>query len=156
MILPYNLKYLRFETKEKFMTRKNRGFSLIELLVVLVILGLLAGVVAPQVMKHVGKAKSDSARLQIDDLGAAIDLYYLELGDYPTTAQGLSALIVAPANASNWNGPYLKKKKVPKDPWNRDFIYKSPGDNGDYDLSTLGKDNQKGGIKEDKDIFSWE
>jgi len=138
------------------MTRKNRGFSLIELLVVLVILGLLAGVVAPQVMKHVGKAKSDSARLQIDDLGAAIDLYYLELGDYPTTAQGLSALIVAPANASNWNGPYLKKKKVPKDPWNRDFIYKSPGDNGDYDLSTLGKDNQKGGIKEDKDIFSWE
>jgi len=138
------------------MTRNERGFSLIELLVVLVILGLLAGVVAPQVMKHVGKAKSDSARLQIGDLGAAIDLYYLEMGDYPTTAQGLAALIAAPANASNWNGPYLKKKKVPKDPWNRDFIYKSPGDNGDYDLSTLGKDNQQGGIKEDKDIFSWE
>ena len=135
---------------------KNKGFSLIELLVVLVILGLLAGVVAPQVMKHVGKAKSDSARLQIDDLGAAIDLYYLEVGDYPTTEQGLLALVTAPANTVNWNGPYLKKKKIPKDPWNRDYNYQSPGENGDNDLYTLGKDNQLGGNKEDKDILSWE
>lgn len=90
---------------------KQNGFSLIELLVVLVILGLLMGVVAPQVMKNVGKAKSDSARLQIADLGAALDLYYLELGDYPSTAQGLSALITQPGDSANWNGPYLKKKR---------------------------------------------
>lgn len=135
---------------------KQNGFSLIELLVVLVILGLLMGVVAPQVMKNVGKAKSDSARLQIADLGAALDLYYLELGDYPSTAQGLSALITQPGESANWNGPYLKKKKVPKDPWNRDFQYKSPGENGSYDLYTLGKDNKAGGTKEDADIQSWE
>lgn len=137
------------------MKQTNKGFSLIELLVVLVILGLLAGVVAPQVMKHLGKAKSDSSRLQIEDLGVALDLYLLELGDYPTTEQGLQALIIAPESASNWNGPYLKKKKIPKDAWKRDFTYISPGENGAYDLYTLGKDNQLGGEKENKDIVSW-
>ena len=136
--------------------QKQFGFSLIELLVVLVILGLLASVVAPQVMKHVGKAKTDSARLQIADLGAAIDLYYLEIGDYPTTEQGLEALIEAPSNASNWNGPYLKKKVLPLDPWGTAYQYQSPGENGDYDLLTLGKDNKAGGEKENKDVVSWE
>jgi len=135
---------------------KQAGFSLIELLVVLVILGLLAGVVAPQVMKHVGKAKSDSARLQIADLGAALDLYYLEIGDYPTTEQGLEALIEAPSDVSNWNGPYLKKKTMPNDPWNTPYHYVSPGENGAYDLYTLGKDNQAGGEKEDADVVSWQ
>jgi general secretion pathway protein G len=135
---------------------KQHGFSLIELLVVLVILGLLASVVAPQVMKHVGKAKTDSAQLQIADLGAAMDLYYLELGDYPTTEQGLRALIEAPSNETNWNGPYLKKKIVPLDPWGQDFDYRSPGEHGDYDLFTLGKDQQEGGDKENRDILSWE
>ena len=88
------------------------GFSLIELLVVLVILGLLMGVVAPQVMKNVGKAKSDSARLQVADFGAALDLYYLQTGDYPSTEQGLNALIAQPEAVPTWNGPYLKKKKT--------------------------------------------
>lgn len=143
-------------SKEKMGKTKQTGFSLIELLVVLVILGLLAGVVAPQVMKHIGKAKSDSARLQIEDLGAALDLYYLEVGDYPTTGQGLLALIQAPNSEDNWNGPYLKKKKIPTDPWKQDYQYKSPGDNGAYDLFTLGKDNQTGGDSENRDILSWE
>lgn len=138
------------------MKRNSKGFSLIELLVVLVILGLLASVVAPQVMKHLGKAKSDSARLQIEDLGAALDLYSLELGDYPTTEEGLKALIEQPENESNWNGPYLKKKKIPTDPWNRDYQYVSPGEHGAYDLFSLGKDNQAGGEKENKDILSWQ
>ena len=132
------------------------GFSLIELLVVLVILALLAGVVAPQVMKHVAKAKSDTARLQIEDLGAALDLYYLEIADYPTTEQGLQALIEAPEGVANWNGPYLKKKKIPNDPWQHTYHYQSPGEHGAYDLFTLGKDNQQGGNKENKDILSWE
>lgn len=140
----------------KHQNKNYAGFSLIELLVVLVILGLLAGVVAPQVMKHVGKAKSDSARLQIEDLGVALDLYYLETADYPTTEQGLQALINAPDNVANWNGPYLKKKKIPNDPWQRAYQYTSPGDNGAYDLFTLGKDNQQGGEKENRDILSWE
>lgn len=135
---------------------RNAGFSLIELLVVLVILGLLAGVVAPKVMKHVGKAKSDSARLQIENLGAALDLYFLEIGDYPTTEQGLQALIALPENSSNWNGPYLKKKNIPNDPWKQAYQYKSPGDNGAYDLFTLGKDKQLGGEKENKDVLSWQ
>jgi general secretion pathway protein G len=135
---------------------KQAGFSLIELLVVLAILALLIGVVAPQVMKHLGKAKSDSARLQIEDLGAALDMYYLEIGDYPTTDQGITALIKSPENVKNWNGPYMKKKKIPMDPWQQEYHYQSPGENGDYDLYTLGKDNQLGGEKENKDVFSWE
>lgn len=136
--------------------QKSLGFSLIELLVVLVILGLLVGVVAPQVMQYVGRAQTDSARLQIADLGAAIDLYYLELGDYPTTEQGLQALIEAPAGQANWNGPYLKKKNVPMDPWGNPFEYRSPGEHGAYDLFTLGKDQQTGGDKENQDVLSWE
>jgi general secretion pathway protein G len=136
--------------------KNNRGFSLIELLVVLVILGLLAGIVGPQVLKHVGRAKSDSARLQIQDLSAALDLYYLEIGDYPSSKQGLDALIKAPLDVENWNGPYLKKQRVPTDPWNREFHYIYPGQHGIYDLHTLGRDNQEGGTKEDADIVSWE
>ncbi len=135
--------------------QKQFGFSLIELLVVLVILGLLAGIVAPQIMKHVGKAKTDSARLQIEDLGAAIDLYYLEVGDYPTTRQGLQALVEAPSGVTNWNGPYLKKKTLPMDPWGHAFRYRSPGEHGAYDLFTLGKDDQQGGENEDQDVLSW-
>lgn len=138
------------------MLQNNKGFSLIELLVVLVILGLLASVVAPQIMKHLGKAKSDSARLQIEDLGAALDLYSLEIGNYPTTEQGLNALIEEPEDVLNWNGPYLKKKKIPHDPWNRAYQYISPGVHGAYDLFSLGKDNNTGGVKENKDILSWE
>jgi len=137
--------------------KKNQtGFSLIELLVVLVILGLLAGIVGPQVLKHVGRAKSDSAVLQIQDLSAALDLYYLEVGEYPSAEQGLEALIKQPEDVTNWNGPYLKKKRVPTDPWKRPFHYVYPGKQGVYDLYTLGRDNEKGGDKEDRDIVSWE
>jgi len=134
----------------------TKGFSLIELLVVLVIMGLLASIVGPQVMKHIGRAKTDSARLQIADLGAALDVYYLEVGSYPTTEQGLNALIQAPAGADGWNGPYLKKKRIPADPWGRDYHYRSPGEHGVYDLYTLGKDNQEGGDKDNRDVHSWD
>ena len=136
--------------------KKLQGFSLIELLVVLTIIGLLGAVVGPQVMKHLGGARSDSAKLQIQDFGAALDLYYLDNQDYPTSQQGLSALIEAPAGVKTWNGPYLKLKKVPLDPWKNEYHYESPGQNGPYDLYSYGKDNAAGGEKENADIVSWE
>ena len=132
------------------------GFTLIELLVVLAILGMIVGLVGPRVMKHLGTAKSDTARLQSVDLGAALDLFYLENGRYPTTQEGLAALVQKPAELDNWNGPYLKKKMIPKDPWVHDYQYQSPGQNGEYDLYSLGADNEPGGEKEDRDIVSWE
>lgn len=136
--------------------KKQIGFTLIELLVVLVILGLLAGLVGPQVMKYIGGAKSDTARLQIEDIGAALDMFYLENGRYPTSNEGLQALTSQPSGLDNWNGPYLKKKKVPGDPWGTPFNYVMPGQNAEYDLYSLGKDNAAGGEKDNKDINSWE
>jgi len=133
-----------------------RGFTLIELLVVLVILGLLAGLVGPQVMKHVGTSKTKTARLQVEDLSAALDLFHLEVGRYPTSDEGLVGLIAAPQGIDNWNGPYLRKKIIPKDPWGFDYQYRYPGEEGAFDLYSLGADNQLGGEGESQDIASWE
>lgn len=138
------------------LAKKTYGFSLIELLVVLAIVAMLGAVVGPQVMKHLGGAKTKTTKLQIEDLGVALDLYYLEVGNYPSTQEGLNALIKKPANIDSWNGPYLKKAKIPKDSWNNDYRYKSPGDHGDYDLFSYGADNIPGGQKDDADIVSWE
>lgn len=134
----------------------DNGFSLIELLVVLVILSLLGSIVGPQVMKHLGRAKTDTAALQISDLSAALDLYLLETGRYPTTEEGLDALLAAPEGVSSWNGPYLRKAHVPSDPWGNPYKYKSPGEHGDFDLFTYGSDNTFGGTKESQDVTSWE
>jgi general secretion pathway protein G len=136
--------------------RRARGFTLIELLVVLVILGLLASLVGPRVMKYLGGAKSDSARLQIEDYSATLDMYRLEVGRYPTSDEGLQALVEAPPGVRGWNGPYLKKKQLPKDPWGNEYQYKSPGEHGDYDLYSLGADNDEGGSGENRDVVSWE
>ena len=135
---------------------RARGFTLIELLVVLVILGLLAGLVGPRVMKYLGGAKTDSARLQIEDLGASLDLYRLEVGSYPTTDQGLDALVSEPDGARGWGRPHLKKNFVPKDPWGNDYEYRVPGENGEYDLFTYGADGTPGGEGEAADVVSWE
>ena len=132
------------------------GFSLIELLVVLVILGLLAGLVGPQVLKYIGTASTDTARTQIEQLGGALDLYRLEVGRYPSSDEGLQALVQEPSGAARWNGPYLKKTTVPKDPWGNDYQYRSPGENGAYDLYSLGADNAQGGDGENQDIVSWQ
>jgi general secretion pathway protein G len=134
---------------------RENGFTLIELLVVLVILGLLAGLVGPQVLRYLGGAKSDTTRLQIEELGAGLDLYHLETGRYPTTEEGLSALVEQPAGTSNWNGPYLKKKTVPGDPWGNEYHYRSPGEHGMYDLYSLGQDNMEAGEGDAADIVSW-
>lgn len=132
-----------------------RGFTLIELLVVLVILGLLAGLVGPQVLRHVGSAKSDTAKLQIEEIGSGLDMFHLEVGRYPSTQEGLQALAQRPSTARNWNGPYLKKASVPKDPWGNDYIYRSPGEHGPYDLLSRGADGAEGGEGENRDIVNW-
>lgn len=136
--------------------RHQQGFTLIEIMVVIIILGLLGAVVGPRLLGNVGKANTDTTRLQIENLSAALDLYYLEVGDYPSTEQGLDALIMAPQDVPGWNGPYLKKRKVPTDAWKRPFIYRAPGEQGAYDLYSLGKDGTEGGEGENTDIVSWE
>jgi len=134
--------------------RRGAGFTLLELLVVLVILGLLAGLVGPQALRYLGGAKSDAARLQVEDFGGGLDLFHLEVGRYPRTDEGLQALVAPPAGVSNWNGPYLKKK-VPKDPWGNDFLYRSPGQHGPYDLFSYGADGAEGGEGDNQDLVSW-
>ena len=135
---------------------KQRGFTLIELLVVLAIIGLLAGLVGPQVMKHLGGAKTKSAKVQIENLAGALDMYRMDAGRYPTTSEGLQALVEKPSSARAWNGPYLRKNKVPLDPWMYDYHYTSPGENGRFDLYSYGADNATGGEGEDQDVNSWE
>ena len=132
------------------------GFSLIELLLVLVIIALLGAVVGPQVIKNLGNAKSNTTKIQVEDFGAALDLFYLDNNRYPTTEEGLNALISAPADAEAWNGPYLKKNKVPNDAWGNEYLYESPGNNGPYDLYSYGVDNTAGGEGENRDLVSWE
>ena len=135
---------------------KQTGVTLIELLVVLTIIALVGAVVGPQVMKHLGGAKAKTAKLQVDDFGAALDLFYLDNDRYPATQEGLDALIEAPAGADKWNGPYMKKLKIPKDPWGNEYHYEAPGQHGSFDLYSYGKDNAAGGEKENADVLSWE
>lgn len=137
-------------------TVTQQGFTLLELLVVLAIIAMLAGLVAPQVMKHMSGAKSKTAKVQIEDLSAALDMYRLDVGKYPTTEQGLQALVEKPDNAKRWNGPYLRKNKIPQDPWGEDYKYASPGEKGKFDIYTYGLDGKEGGEGEDADIGSWD
>ncbi len=134
----------------------NQGFTLVELLVVLAILALLAGLVGPQVMKFLGSSKTKTAKLQIEEFSGALDLYRLEVGRYPSTNEGLDALVQKPSDAPNWNGPYLKKTQVPKDPWGFEYRYRSPGEHGAFDISSLGSDNAEGGDGENQDVGSWD
>lgn len=136
--------------------RANGGFTLLEILVVLVILGMLASLVGPQVFKQLGGSKTKAAQLQIQELSAALDLYRLELGGYPNNQQGLDALITKPSNVPNWNGPYLKKKVIRQDPWGNDYQYLYPGQYGDFDLWSFGADAREGGDGENSDVRSWE
>jgi general secretion pathway protein G len=135
--------------------RKSSGFTLLELLVVMVIIGLLVGYVAPMYFKQVGKSEVKVARAQIESFGKALDQYRLDTGHYPRTEQGLQALVVKPPEEPKWDGPYLKKG-VPLDPWGNAFTYKCPGVHGEYDIVSFGKDGVPGGVGEDADIGSWE
>lgn len=132
-------------------TLKEAGFTLLELLVVIVIIGLLAGYVAPRYFAQVGKSEVQVARAQIDSLEKALDQYRLDLRHYPSAEQGLDALVTKPEGEPGWSGPYLKKA-VPADPWGRAYVYRVPGTKGDFDLLSLGKDGQPGGTGEDADL----
>lgn len=128
---------------------------MVELLVVLAILALLVAIAAPRVVKFLSSAKVDTAKVQIEKIGGVLDLYRLEVGQYPSEQEGLLALVEAPPQAATWNGPYLNNRDALLDPWGRPWGYKAPGEHGDYDLYTLGADGKDGGDGENQDITSW-
>jgi general secretion pathway protein G len=138
--------------------KRQRGFTLIELLIVMVIIGLLSALVGPKLFGHIGTSKVKAVRAQIEMIGAGLDTYRLDFGKYPTTEQGLAVLWEKPSDealAAKWKGPYLKKK-VDKDSWGHEWVYKAPGEHSEYDLSSLGADGKPEGSGEDADINSWE
>ncbi|MBI3350645.1 MAG: type II secretion system major pseudopilin GspG [Burkholderiales bacterium] len=137
-----------------FPLSRSRGFTLLELLVVMVIIGLLAGYVGPKFFGQIGKSEVKATRAQIDALQKSLDQYRLDVGRYPSTEQGLAVLVAKPADEPKWAGPYLSKA-VPKDPWGNDYQYRSPGEHGEYDLLSFGKDGRPGGEGEDADLTSW-
>lgn len=132
----------------------ERGFTLLELLVVITIIGLLAGFVAPRYFSQVGKSEVGVARAQIDAFDKALDQYRLDVGRYPTAEQGLAALMTQPPNEPRWRGPYLKKA-IPLDPWGRPYVYRQPGERGEFDLLSYGKDGAPGGTDDAADITNW-
>lgn len=125
--------------------RRRAGFTLVEMLVVLAIIGSIVGLVGPRVLNYLSDSKVKTAQIQMENLGSALDLFYLDAGRYPTTEEGLGALVQRPAGVSSWSGPYLKTTNVPKDPWGHGYLYRSPGQNGPYDVGSLGPDGREGG-----------
>jgi general secretion pathway protein G len=139
----------------KLKVNSNKGFTLIELLVVVAILALLAGIVGPQVMKRLGDSKSKAAKIQIEELASALEIYKIDTSRYPTSEQTLQALVQEPAGVDGWNGPYLRKNFVPKDPWKKEYFYRYPGRNAEFEIYSFGADGTEGGEKENQDVVSW-
>ena len=134
----------------------SRGMTLIEILVVLVLIGIVMGILGGNFIGRGEEAKRKAAKIEIEQIGQTLDLYKLETGRYPSSQEGLQALITAPAGINNWNGPYWKKGTLPKDPWGNEYKYTSPGQHGPYDIVSLGADGKEGGDGPNKDITSWE
>jgi general secretion pathway protein G len=135
--------------------RDERGFTLVEILVVITIIGLIMALVGPRVINYLGEAKVKAAKIQIESFSSALDLYYLDAGRYPSSSEGLAALAQRPGGATTWNGPYLKGGVVPNDPWGRAYVYRSPGEHGSFDIVSYGSDGQEGGTGTAADIVSW-
>jgi general secretion pathway protein G len=131
------------------------GFTLVEMLVVITIIGLIMALVAPRVLNYLGESKTKAAKIQISSLGSALDLFFLDSGRYPSSSEGLAALVQRPGNIPAWNGPYLKGGLVPADPWGNPYAYRSPGEHGAYDIVSFGSDGQEGGTGTASDIDSW-
>ena len=135
--------------------RGEGGFTLLEMLVVLAIMGLLAAIIAPQVLKYLGSSRSQTAKVQIQNVDAALQLFRLDVGRFPTQEEGLASLVTAPATAAGWNGPYLQKSSALNDPWSTPYIYRIPGKHGEADVYTLGSDKAEGGSGEAADVGNW-
>src|SRR5437016_1337440 len=135
-------------------TKKNRGITLIELLVVMVIIAMFATIVGQRLFRNVEKARQTTAKAQINELESVLDAFKLDVGRYPTTEEGLQSLRSRPGGTDRWDGPYLKKD-VPPDPWQHPYIYRFPGQHGEYDLYSYGADGQEGGDGENADVTSW-
>ena len=131
------------------------GFTLVEILVVITIIGLIMALVGPRVLNYLAESKVKATRIQIESFASSLDLFYLDAGRYPTTSEGLAALAQAPSGVDAWNGPYVRTGAVPKDPWGRPYIYRSPGEHGPYDIISFGADGQQGGTGTAADIESW-
>jgi general secretion pathway protein G len=134
---------------------RGRGFTLLELMVVMLILALISGIAAPRVVKYLNQAKLQTATIQVDALGAAVESFYLDTGRYPTDDEGLTALVEAPTGLVTWNGPYVRKRDSLLDPWGKPYIYRFPGEHGDFDILTLAADGQTGGEGNGTDIGNW-
>jgi len=131
----------------------ERGFTLVEMLVVITIIGLIMGLIGPRVLNYLGESKVKTARIQLQSFSGALDLFYLDVGRYPSTSEGLAALARRPPGVASWNGPYLKGGTVPADPWNGPYAYRAPGEHGAYDIVSFGSDGQEGGSGTAADIF---
>ena len=136
-------------------SQRPSGFTLMELLIVLVIIGLLAALVGPTLYQRIGPARESTARAQLENFATALDSYFVDLGRYPSTQDGLKALRAKPESADKWNGPYLKKE-IPNDPWGNQYVYRAPGRSGGYEIVSFGADGREGGDGENADIQSWE
>lgn len=135
--------------------RRTSGFTLLELLVVLTIMAILYAIVAPQVIKYIGKSNSQAAKVQVQNLAAAMELFRLDVGRYPSNDEGLKALVTQPSGVESWNGPYMAQASALKDPWGEPYHYAVPGKHGEFDIYSYGSDNAEGGEKEARDVGNW-
>lgn len=135
--------------------KSEGGYTLVELLVVITIIGLIVALVGPRVLGYLGDSKVKTAKIQIQGFSSALDLFYLDAGRYPSSSEGLNALVQRPGNVSTWNGPYLKGGTVPLDPWGKAYAYRAPGQHGPFDIVSLGSDGQEGGTGNAADVTSW-
>ena len=142
--------------KRNLRLRGERGFTLVELLVVITIIALIMGIVGPRVLNYLTESKAKAAKIQIESFASALDLFFLDTGRYPNGSEGLNALVARPGNIAAWNGPYLKGGLVPPDPWGNSYVYRAPGRNGAYDILSYGADGTEGGTGAGQDITSWQ